>query len=240
MASGLFGLVLLNYCAILATNVFADDDACLAYKQDLTSEYHPYDQCFGEFCCGECRHRYCCTNNRYRFSADDQKQCDSHPFLSVLICLIGGCFFGMVVCDLCLCKLYRRLRPLVAPITLTTVLATTARLFPRQPTALRRQPHPYQRAPDPAHQPVPIQPVPRPMPTIPHPGPPVTLGPPPTYQEATGPPPTYQEAIGPPPSYQEATDPAFPCHPMTYSQSQGSQPIAPASQRSEGPDRLPG
>ncbi|XP_054641479.1 protein shisa-5-like [Dunckerocampus dactyliophorus] len=231
MASGLSGVVLLAFCAILPACVSADDKACLSYT-DLSGVHHPYERCYTGFCCGMCTSRRCCTNTFLRFSEDRQEDCEDTQLMGsppLLGSMIGVGIFTLVVlisCCVCPCcclyKMCRKPRPVIATTTHTTVVTSTPQHYPRQPTASPGQPHPYQAAPYPAYQPVPVQPgygsqpMPpqgygaQPMPTMHHPGQPFTPGPPPTYQEATGP-------IYPPnpmPYSQAAFNPGQPSYPL--------------------------
>ncbi|XP_061893664.1 protein shisa-4-like isoform X1 [Entelurus aequoreus] len=248
MASGLSGLVLLAFGAMLAAEVFADDNVCLAYT-DLSGMHHPYERCFIGFCCGMCTSRQCCTNSFLRLSEDSQEECEGNLSMkseSLVGSVIGvGIFVFVVLISCCLCpccclyKMCRKPRPVVATTTHTTVVTTTPQHYPRQPTASPGQPHPYQAAPYPAYQPIPIQPGygtqpmpqqgygPQPMPTMPQPmstmPQPMPTMPHPGQPFTPGPPPTYQEATGPP---------AFPPNPMPYSQAafspgQPSYPLQP-------------
>ncbi|KAM9799172.1 protein shisa-4-like [Syngnathus typhle] len=245
MASGLPGVVLLALlCAVLAACVSADSRHCLAYT-DNNGHYHPYEQCYLGFCCGNCQSKRCCRDTFLRFTEDSQEECEYVSFMDttpMLGSVIGGVIFMVVVlisCCVCPCcclyKICRKPRPVIATSTHTTVVTNTPQHYPQQPVMSPGQPQAYPAAPYPAYQPVPVQtgygqPMPpqgypqHPMPAIPPPGQHYTPGPPPTYIEATG--------------------PAYPPNPMPYSQAaftpgQPSYPLQPPAQPPVQPPMQP-
>ncbi|XP_054473712.1 protein shisa-5-like [Anoplopoma fimbria] len=242
MASGLYSVVVVLALSVaLAPRVAAGDRNCLSY------DGQPFQRCDRGFCCGTCLKRECCTNIFYKFTEDKQEDCISYQTYSSPMPMILGIgtvitmFLIFICCCVCPCccmyKMCRKPRPVIATTTHTTVVTTTPRQYPQQPTASPGQPQSYQGGQCLIYNPVPVQPQgygPHPVPQGygPQPGP-QGYGPQPGPQgyghqpmpqgygaQAMPTPPYHGQAIaaGPPPTYQEATGPGFPPNPMPYSQ----------------------